>query len=111
MFLSYDASRIDGFSGFAKLAMPKYRDRLQMIKDCNFKVNQNGEMESGFENLDGLTKMIDFAAKSVKEMEIVHVASGTLAKSFDELEYNPIFDTLISDIAGFYMNAGKVGNS
>lgn len=111
MFLTYDASRIDGFEGQVKLAMPKYRDRLQMISQCNFKVNENGEIAGGMENLNSLIKMIDFVSKAAKEIHITHKESGVTVKTFDELEENSSFDVVISDLAGFYMNAGKVGNS
>lgn len=111
MFLTYDASRIDGFKGQIKLAMPKYRDRLQMIKDCNFKTGSSGEMLLGLDNLDSIIKMIEITCKAAKEVTVTCEKTDVTAKSFDEMELNPDFDAILQDVAGFYMNAGKVGNS
>lgn len=111
MELIYDASRVKGYEGKALLKMPKYRDRLQMIKACQFKFDKDGNVEGGLDNLDGLLKMIEFTSKAVEKLKVKHVASGSVAETFDQLELNPVFDQLVSDISGFYLNAGKMGNS
>ena len=110
MELVYDAGRVVGFEGKALLKMPKYRDRLQMIKSCQFKIDASGDVVNGMDNLDSLSKMVEFASKAVEKLMIKHIDSGVVAKSFEELEYNPIFDAILNDISGYYLNAGKLGN-
>lgn len=110
MLLSYDAGRIDGMKGEIKLSAPSYRERMRKIRDCQFKVTKEGEVESLMDNFDSMLKMIDFALDAIKEINVEHT-SGAKATNLKELEYNKIFDPIFQDLASFYMNAGDLGNS
>ena len=97
------------FEGSAKIELPKYTQRLKYIKECNFKVNADGEVDASTDQLDALMSMVEVAKKHISDVDI---KCGEIhAKSFDDLEDFVEFDSLIPELASTVLNGGRVGNA
>ena len=104
---SFDLKKHKGISGELVLLVPTYRKRLMMVKDCNFKINSDGEMETGVETIESIVKLLDVTKPHFKTVDLkcgdIHV------KSFDEMEEWTEFDGLLTEAAGSVLNAGRLG--
>lgn len=98
------------FKGEIKVEVLKFKQRLKYLKASGLAVNSEGEIDPNSDQLDASIKMIEMAEPHIKEVNVEH-ESGVKAGSYEELEDNPEFDSLISDIASFVFNAGQVGKS
>lgn len=110
MFLTYDASRIDGMTGSIKLEEMSYIERMRKMKDFQFKIGKDGDAESLMDNFDAMLNMVQFTLSKVKEVDIAY-KNGEVAKSLDDLNYKRAFSPIMQDLASFYFHSGNVGNS
>jgi len=104
---SVDLSKHEGITGKLILTIPTYRQRLKIIKECNFKINEQGDVNVGTETLESMVKLIDLAEPHFKKIDLkfgeIHV------KNFEQMESYTEFDTLITEAATAVLNAGKLG--
>lgn len=98
------------FKGEVKVEVLKFKQRLKYLKASGLVVNSEGEVDPNSDQLEAIINMIEMAEPHIKEVNVEH-ESGVKATSYEELEDNPEFDKLISDIASFVFNAGQVGKS
>ena len=98
------------FTGEVKIELPKYTQRLKYIKECNFRINADGEIDEGIDQVDSLIKMIEVAGQHIKSVKVKH-ESGIEVKSYEEMEDFTEFDSLVSELASFVLNGGQVGKS
>jgi len=101
----------EGFEGSAQLQVPKYTERLKIIKNCNFSLGTEGEAQVTTDQLDSVIALIEGTKGYIKDVKIKHVESGAMAESFEDLEYSPEFDGLLVELCSSVLNAGQVGNS
>ena len=106
---NFDLSSYDGVSGKLELAIPTYRERLKMIKECNFKLDSEGQVTVGVDSIDSMVKMLEVCIPYFKKVDVKH-GEKIHAKSFEDLEQYSEFDGLLSDAASSVMNAGRLGN-
>jgi hypothetical protein len=99
----------DHFSGEVVIEVLKYRDRMRYGQDISFKFDEKGEVIVDNGTYESMGKMIEIAEKHIISVDLVHVKSGVSAKSFEDLEYDPIFDELLPQLATVVFNAGRVG--
>lgn len=105
--LNYDLKKHKDITGKLVLTIPTYRQRLKMIKDCNFKVSEKGQINVGNETLDSMVKLIDLAEPHFKKIDLT--CGEITVKNFKDMESNPEFDTLITEAATTLLNAGSLG--
>jgi len=99
------------YEGSAKIMLPNYINKLKLIKECNFKTKNDGAVEIGMDQLDSVIILAEKAKPYVKEVEIKHLESGKIAKSYDDLLENWEFEEIISEVCALPLSGGKVGNS
>ena len=93
----------EGFKGFAKVEIPKFSERMAILKETNFKDGQN------IDQVDQVVKMVDLAKEKTKELEVKHVG-GVEFKSVDSLvDYNGTLP-IVYEIAGIILNGVPLGN-
>lgn len=104
---NYDLSKHEGITGKLTLVIPTYRQRLTMIKECNFKINKTGEVNIDPNTIDSIVKLLDVSKEYFKKIDLkcgeVHV------KNFEMMESYPEFDELLIQAASSILNAGKLG--
>jgi hypothetical protein len=105
--ISYDLKKYKDITGELILEIPSYRERLKMIKECNFQTDSKGQVVISGEGIDSFIKLLDVTEKYFKKIDVV--CGEIKAKTFSELEGSPEFDSLINDCAAFILNAGKLG--
>ena len=105
--MQYDLSKYDDIEGEIELALPTYRQRLRMLKQCNVQVDDEGNATLGSDSLDMMLKMIDLSVQYYQKVDVQH--GDIKAESFEELEGYRCFDKLIADIANFLLQAGQLG--
>ncbi len=105
--LKVDLSKHKNIKGELIIGIPKYRQRLKMMKDCNFKLSEDGSVNVSTETLQSIITLTDMAQEYFTKVDLkcgdIHV------KSFDEMENYSEFDGLISECATLILNAGKLG--
>lgn len=105
--LKFDLKNHKNITGELVLTIPTYRQRLKMIKDCNFKVNDKGEVNVSSETLESMIKLIDLAQPHFKK---VNLKCGEIqVKTFEQMESHSEFDNLITEAATSLLNAGSLG--
>ena len=99
-----------GFEGHVTISVPLYRQRLRYLKECNLKFDDEGKVEIGSDTIDTMLVMLDIAEKHVEEVRLKHVESGVEAKSFEDLEAQPMFDGVLNQVANAVFSSGEMGN-
>jgi hypothetical protein len=105
--ISFDLSKYENISGTLILSVPTYRERLKMIKECNFKVSEEGNVNINSDTIDSLIKLLDVTEPFFKKIDLK--CHDIKAKTFEDLETYSEFDALLSEAATSILNAGKLG--
>lgn len=103
-----------GFSGWVKIALLKYRERLAITRECNFDIKQNkGEVQVAVNqnNLQAMEKLMEVTPKYIKGLEVIHQKSKKVAKSWEDIEYDADFDEISQEVAFVVLNGIKLGGS
>lgn len=98
------------FKGKVRLKIPKYRERLKLIKDLQFKVNSSGDVEQGDSAMDNAIQMVEMAAKHVVTVKLVKKGVKKEFSSVEDLEYDKEGSELINDIANVILGGISLGN-
>ena len=102
-----DLSKYEGVKGTFKLKVPTYRERLKMIKECNFQMNDKGEINIGLDSIDSIIRLVDVTHKY---FEVVKLEKDKVkVSSFEEAEQYSEFDGIITEAASAVLNAGALG--
>lgn len=94
------------FTGTVTIDMPKYKDRLALVKEVNFKV-ENGEISTGADQIDSMIKLAEIVEKHVKEIDL-KVKDYEL-KSFEDLQYNKSGSDLINELGNVLLSGMTMG--
>lgn len=95
----------EGFSGAITVDVPKYTDRLRLLKDVNFSAGDKElDKTSGVESM---IRMIEIAPNYIKEIEVVRIFDGKKYTSFEEL--NEDADEVCVEITKLVFEGVKLG--
>jgi hypothetical protein len=97
------------FKGSVKIKVPKYTDRLRLMKECNFKVRADGQIDPNTDMIDQAIKMVEVAKKHVLEVDLVRDEDKERFTDFESLEYDSDGSEVINEIANFVMSGGRLG--
>lgn len=95
--------------GTVKVRLPKYTERLQYLRDCQFKINGDGDIEIDSGMIDSTIKMIQIAEKHVESVDLA-LESGKEIKSFEEMEYFPECEPVLQELGNLMLSGVQVGN-
>jgi len=90
--------------------LPKYTERLRLIKSCNFKTNDGGEIVTGFDQVDSLITAIEETQKFIESVSLV-TKDGQKIDSYEELEHTHGCDSILPEVAFFIINGPQLGNN
>lgn len=97
------------FEGFVTVRVPKYMDRLKLLKECNFSFGANGEVNAGSGQFESIEKMVSVVEKHVSAVEIVVKSTQEAIKSLDDLSYTAEGSELINELANLILGGFKLG--
>jgi len=101
------AVKSEGFSGAVTVDVPKYTDRLRLLKDVNFSIGDKElDKTSGVESM---IRMIELAPNYIKEVDVIRLADGKKYTSFEEL--NDDADEVCVEITKLVFEGVKLGKS
>ena len=100
------------FEGHVKLALLKHIERLELLKDMQFKINEAGEVDNS--SIDGAgyaMRLYSLVKDRVKEVKLKHKSSGEEFDSLDDLEYYNEGMELITEMGSFLIGGLQLGKS
>lgn len=107
--IDWKLSKENDFSGVIRLAVPKYKARLELVKDLGIKYTDDGKADLG-QSMDSAIKLFDMVEKHVKKVAIVHKKTKIEIKSLEDLEYHPEGQVIINELSGLLINGVPLGN-
>ena len=67
--VNFNLGKYKNITGELVLEVPGYRERLKMIKECNFKMTGDGTVKLTTETIDSMIKLLDITEKYFKKIE------------------------------------------
>ena len=101
-----------GFTGWVKIALLKYKERLSITRECNFDIQQSGKdvnVQVNQNNIKAMEKLMELVPKHVKGLEVIHQKSKKVAKDWEDIEYDADFDEISQEVAFVVLNGIKLG--
>lgn len=96
------------FSGKVILRIPKYLERLEMVKKFQFGVNKNAEVESS-DQVDSTMRAFEIIGPHVVSMELKIKETEEEITSLEDLGYYQEGLALMMELAGFILGGIKLG--
>ena len=104
--LERDSNKV--FEGEVTISLPKYKERLQMLKEVNFKY-VNGQVESGLDQIDSMVKVVEIAEKHIVSVNLTRIEDQAQFLSIDDLQYDKDGADLINEIGNVILSGMPVG--
>ena len=104
--LEVDGKKV--FDGDVTIAIPKYKERLAMLKDINFKFNGT-EIDAGLGQIDSMIKMVEIAELHIKRFNLTR--NGEYITSVDDLQYDKEGSDLLNEIGNVILSGIPMGKS
>jgi len=100
-----------GFTGTVKLDMPGALERIRLVKNLNFKVEQteNKTALDTNDQVDMAEKMLTVVSDRLKEVDLKH-NSGKEIKTREELEIYTEAMELLSHLSNILLQGVQLGN-
>ena len=96
------------FQGKIILNALKYAERMNLIKDVNFKVKENS-VELNTDQIDSIVKIIEVAEKHVVSVDLIRLSDQVEFKCFDDLSYDKDGSLLINELGNVILSGVKLG--
>lgn len=112
MIFDFDLGKTDmkaTWAGKIKIEFPKYTQRLKYIQECQFKLDESGEIKISVDSVDSIVKMIEIARGHVKEVDVTHIKTGYVFTQFEDLEDFQDCQEIINVIAGKILGGIQLG--
>jgi len=109
MNYTWKSAEDSNVQGTIEIRLPKYTERLKYLRDCQFEINEAGEVEVSNGMLDSTIKMIEIAEKHVEKVDLVNEMSQEI-KSFEQMEYHPECELILQELGQIMLNGVQLGN-
>lgn len=97
------------FKGHILIQVPKYKERMKLIKELNMNLDAKGEIALSSDNFETASKMYDIADKYVKSLSVKRGKEEF--NSIEELEYDQEGSNLILEAANVVLSGIRMGKS
>lgn len=97
------------FEGYVMIRMPKFKERLALIKGLGISTDEKGEVGMNDDSLEKAAQLVGIAHEHVESVQLKHVESGIEFSSMDDLDMYEEGTQLIQEIAGMVINGVKLG--
>jgi len=100
------------FTGTMKIKIPKYKERMKLLRDLNVGFDKDGEVETskGTQGVDSAIRMIELAEEHLVSLDLTHKPTKESIKSLDDLEYCEEGTIIINQIGQAVLTGAKLGN-
>jgi hypothetical protein len=98
----------DLFEGSIEISIPKYKERLDLVKRLNVN-SKDGEIS--VEQFENISMVRDIVGEFVTKVELVVKESGQQISCLDDLEYYESFNEILGHLSGVLFNGIKLGNA
>lgn len=96
------------FSGHLMIVPPTQSERLELICDCGFDLNEKGEVKGGMNQLRSMAKMIRASKPFVALVDMIRLSDGCAFTSFDDLDHDTDGGKVLVDVAQQVMRGFKL---
>jgi hypothetical protein len=97
----------DGLTGTIEIEVPKFKERMKILKDMNISVGDDATVESS-KLLDQTEMIIDLVSSKIKKVNLS--VKGHKFNSVDDLEYYEFFQGIMSELSQVLMKGISLGN-
>lgn len=98
------------FEGYVLIKVPSYVERMENLKEMNFNISENGDVEINEATYESLVKMGVAAKKFCITMELVHKKTKKKFNSLEELEPYSEYQEIVTDIVSIVAQGVSLGN-
>jgi hypothetical protein len=101
------------FDGTVVIKMPRYKERIEMIKKLNLSVTQGEdslEVEPKNKGIDTAVFMSSVVEAHIISVDVTHKESGLVIKTLEELECYKEGIELINEVGAVLFNGLALGN-
>ena len=98
-----------GFEGHVMLKVPKYKQRIRILRECNFNIDAAGEMGKGAAQFDSIEKIIEVTESHVLSVELKY--GETVIGEIEELGYYQEGVELLNEIGNLILSGFSLGKS
>lgn len=101
-----DVEDLKELEGHIVLNVPKYKERMELIKSLKLKVT-DGTIEMGDEQFDSFDKILEIVKKRITKIELKY--GDMKFKTLEDLEHYEVFTHITSELWGLIGNGIKLG--
>lgn len=94
------------FSAEITVRIPKYMERIKLIKEVNFAISSDGKLEQN--SLDSIEKMAEIALKYIEKISI-KVGQNEFS-NLSDLEYYQEYSEIVNEVIVIVLNGIPLGN-
>lgn len=101
------------FKGSIKVRIPTYPERLRLIKEMNFKFNEQGKLDAQADLIELSLRFSEIAEKYTENVDLYRMIKGQKLeyKSLEELGYDSEGVPLITEVGKMVINGIQLGES
>ena len=97
------------FEGSIVLKVPQYKERLKLLKECNFKLGANGDIINNDSQFDSIEKLAEITEKHIEKVNLT--CNGNEIKSVEDLGYYAEGVELLNEVGGLILNGFSLGKN
>jgi len=97
------------FKGIVQLKMPKYLERMKLMKKCNFNTS-NGKDEKT-DGLDSMEKLIQISLDHIHSVKLIRIDDEREFNCIDDLEYDVEGSSLLNEIGQKIIGGARLGKN
>lgn len=97
------------FTGVIVLKVPQYKERIKLLKECNFKLGAEGEVTNNNEQFDSIEKLAEITEKHIERVDLK--MNDQEIKSIEDLGYYAEGVELINEVGGLVLNGFTLGKN
>lgn len=100
--------QLEDIKGVIEIELPKYKDRMAIIKSMNINFGKDGELKFEANQLDIIEKMSDIVNERIKKVSLETI-DGDKIESLGDLEYYSVYSEIINELINIVFNGAKLG--
>lgn len=97
------------FEGMITIKVPQYKERIKLLKECNFKLSNDGDLQADNEQFDSVEKLLEITEKHIEKVALVHDKKEI--NSVEDLGYYVEGTELLNEVGGLILNGFSLGKN
>lgn len=92
------------FEGHVLLKRPDAAERMEFIEECQFKLDDKGEMLPTKNQAGAIARGIRALKPYIKAVKLRYLEDKTDFKSYEDMSYDPICDQILGELVGIIVH-------